>query len=133
MAISNTNKRKIPPTHPGEMLRDDFMPDFNLNATSMAAALGVSRQTINELLRERRSITPVMALRLSRLFENSPEFSIERKSGRSVLFVINRTQMTRILQIFTDFILFYLYLRRSVLICVIRVPLNPEPRTNHTR
>jgi hypothetical protein len=37
--------------------------------------------------------------------------------------------MTRILQIFTDFILFYLYLCRSVLICVIRVPLNLEPRT----
>ena len=56
------------------MLREDFMPDFDLNATSMATAMGVSRQTINELLRERRSITPVMALRLSRLFENSPEF-----------------------------------------------------------
>jgi hypothetical protein len=40
-----------------------------------------------------------------------------------------RTQMTPILQIFTDFILFYLYLCRSVLICVIRVPLNLEPRT----
>jgi addiction module HigA family antidote len=74
MAISNTTKREIPPTHPGEMLREDFMSDFNLNATSMAMALGVSRQTINELLRERRSITPLMALRLSRLFGNSPDF-----------------------------------------------------------
>jgi addiction module HigA family antidote len=74
MAISNTKKREIPPTHPGEMLREDFMSDFNLNATSMAVALGVSRQTINELLRERRSITPLMALRLSRLFGNSPDF-----------------------------------------------------------
>lgn len=74
MAISNTTKREIPPTHPGEMLREDFMSDFNLNATSMAKALGVSRQTINELLRERRAVTPVMALRLSRLFGNSPEF-----------------------------------------------------------
>jgi addiction module HigA family antidote len=50
------------------------MSDFNLNATSMATALGVSRQTINELLRERRAITPLMALRLSRLFGNSPDF-----------------------------------------------------------
>jgi addiction module HigA family antidote len=74
MATSKTTKREIPPTHPGEMLREDFMPDFNINATSMATALGVSRQTINELLRERRAITPVMALRLSRLFGNSPEF-----------------------------------------------------------
>lgn len=74
MTIPNTTKRELSPTHPGEMLREDFMPDFDLNATSMATALGVSRQTINELLRERRAITPVMALRLSRLFGNSPEF-----------------------------------------------------------
>jgi len=74
MGIPNTVKRQIPPTHPGEMLKEDFMSDFGLNATSMATALGVSRQTINELLRERRAITPSMALRLSRLFGNSPEF-----------------------------------------------------------
>ena len=74
MSIPNSAKRQIPPTHPGEMLREDFMPDFGLNATSMAKALGVSRQSINEILRERRAITPSMALRLSRLFGNSPEF-----------------------------------------------------------
>ena len=74
MTISNIAKREIPPTHPGEMLREDFMSDFNLNATSMATALGVSRQTINQLLREKRAITPLMALRLSRLFGNSPDF-----------------------------------------------------------
>ena len=84
MVISNTSKRKIPPTHPGEMLREDFMADFNLNATSMAAALSVSRQTINELLRARRSITPVMALRLSRLFGNSPEFWLNAQHARDL-------------------------------------------------
>jgi addiction module HigA family antidote len=84
MAIANTKKREIPPTHPGEMIREDFMPDFDLNATSMAAALGVSRQTINELLRERRTITPVMALRLSRLFGNSPEFWLNAQHARDL-------------------------------------------------
>ena len=74
MAISNIKKRELRPTHPGEMLKKDFMSDFDLNATTMAKALGVSRQTINEILRERRAITPSMALRLSRLFGNSPEF-----------------------------------------------------------
>jgi addiction module HigA family antidote len=67
-------KRRIKPTHPGEMLREDFLPEFNLTATQMAEALGVSHQTVNELLRERRALTPSMALRLSRLFGNSPEF-----------------------------------------------------------
>jgi len=84
MAIANTKKREIPPTHPGEMIREDFMPDFDLNATSMATALGVSRQTINELLRERRNITPVMALRLSRLFGNSPEFWLNAQHARDL-------------------------------------------------
>lgn len=41
---------------------------------TLAKALRVSRQTVNELLRERRSVSPEMALRLSRLFGNSPEF-----------------------------------------------------------
>jgi addiction module HigA family antidote len=69
-----TIQRQIPPTHPGEMLREDFLPDYDITATSLANALGVSRQTINEILRELRSISPVMALRLSKLFGNSPEF-----------------------------------------------------------
>jgi addiction module HigA family antidote len=62
------------PTHPGEILREDFMPDYGLTVTGLATALGVSRQTVNELLRERRAVSPEMALRLSRLFGNSAEF-----------------------------------------------------------
>jgi len=56
------------------MLREDFLPDYGLTVSSFAKALGVSRQTVNELLRERRAVSPDMALRLSRLFGNSPEF-----------------------------------------------------------
>jgi len=74
MSIPNTTKREVRPIHPGEMLREDFLPDYNMTVTALARALGVSRQTVNELLRERRSVSPEMALRLSRLFGNSPEF-----------------------------------------------------------
>lgn len=74
MNIPNSTERKIPPTHPGEMLREDFLPDYELTVTGLAEALGVSRQTVNELLRERRAVSPEMALRLSRLFGNSPDF-----------------------------------------------------------
>ncbi|MBW2545335.1 MAG: HigA family addiction module antidote protein [Deltaproteobacteria bacterium] len=84
MAIPNTVKRKIPPTHPGEMIREDFMPDYGLTTASLADALGVSRQTINELLRERRAITPIMALRLFRLFGNSPEFWLNTQHARDL-------------------------------------------------
>ena len=74
MAMNNTIKREIAPTHPGEMLREDYMPDYDLSATSLARALGVSRQTVNELLSEKRSVSPLMALKLARLFGNSSEF-----------------------------------------------------------
>ncbi len=74
MILENKERRDIPPTHPGEMLREDFMPDFGLTTATLAEALGVSRQTVNEILRERRAVTPAMALRLARLFGNTPEF-----------------------------------------------------------
>jgi len=74
MAIPNTREMQRKPTHPGAMLREDFMPDYELSVAGLAASLGVSRQSVNELLRERRAVSPGMALRLARLFGNSPEF-----------------------------------------------------------
>ena len=74
MSIPNTRARNVRPIHPGEMLREDFMPDFGLTVSRLAEALCVSRQTVNEIIRERRAVSPEMALRLSRLFGNSPEF-----------------------------------------------------------
>jgi addiction module HigA family antidote len=55
------------------MLREDFMPDCGLTTAKLAESLGVSRQTINEILRERRAMTSLMALRLARLFGHTPE------------------------------------------------------------
>lgn len=74
MSIPNTIKRQVRPTHPGEMLREDFLPDFKLTVSGLAMSLGVSRQTINELVHERRAVSPEMAIRLARLFGNTPEF-----------------------------------------------------------
>ena len=76
-----TIARTVRPIHPGEMLREDFLPDYAMTASSFAAALGVSRQTVNELLNERRAITPVMALSLSRLFGNTPRFWLNAQAA----------------------------------------------------
>jgi len=73
VSIPNTGMTRKP-THRGEMLREDFLADYSLSVTSLAEAIGVSRQSINELLRERRALSPEMAIRLSCLFGNSPEF-----------------------------------------------------------
>jgi antitoxin HigA-1 len=69
-----STKRTVKPTHPGEILREDFMPDYSLSVADLARSLGVSRQTVNELLRERRALSADLAVRLGRLFGNSPEF-----------------------------------------------------------
>lgn len=74
MSLPNSRPMKRRPTHPGEMLQEDFMPDHHLTVAGLAEALGVSRQSVNELLRTRRAVSPEMALRLSRLFGNSAEF-----------------------------------------------------------
>ena len=74
MTIKNIGEISRRPTHPGEMLREDFLPDYGLTVSGFAKALGVSRQTVNELIHERRAVSPKMALRLSRLFGNTPEF-----------------------------------------------------------
>ena len=72
MSIQNSGRRQVRPVHPREMLREDFLPDYELSVTSLARALRVSRQTVNELLRERRAVSPQMALRLARLFGTLP-------------------------------------------------------------
>lgn len=74
MRIPNTGRMQRRPTHPGEMLKKDFLPDYGLTASGLAKDIGVSRQSVNELLRGRRSVSPEMALRLGKLFGNSPEF-----------------------------------------------------------
>lgn len=62
------------PPHPGEFLREDYMPDCSLTVSGLAEKLGVSRQTVNELVRERRAVTPDMALRLGRLFGTTAQY-----------------------------------------------------------
>lgn len=62
------------PAHPGEVLREEFMPDYGLTVASLAKRLGVSRQSVNEVVRERRAVSTEMAMRLSRLFGTSAEY-----------------------------------------------------------
>lgn len=68
MALPNTRVLTRRPTHPGEMLREDFLPDYELTVAGLAEAAGVSRQSINELVCGRRAVSPEKALRLGRLF-----------------------------------------------------------------
>jgi antitoxin HigA-1 len=70
------NGRKRRPTHPGEALREDIMPAAGLNQGALAKALGVSRLTINEIVLEKRGVSPDLAIRLAKYFGTSPDLWI---------------------------------------------------------
>ena len=70
--IDILNGRKRRPTHPGELLREDVLPALKMTQGELAASLGVSRRTVNEILNERRPVTVDMALRLGKLLGNGP-------------------------------------------------------------
>ncbi len=62
-----------PPTHPGVILKEDFLSPLGITQTELAKALKTSFRTINEILNEKRSVSPDMALRLSRYFGTTPD------------------------------------------------------------
>src|SRR5450755_585273 len=66
-------KRGLPPMHPGELLREEILPALDRSKTEIAKLLGVSRQTLYDVLKERQPVTPVMALRLGKLCGNGPD------------------------------------------------------------
>ena len=61
------------PTHPGEILKEDFLEPLNITQSHLAKALGTSFRAINELVNEKRGITVEMALKLSKYFGTSPQ------------------------------------------------------------
>ncbi len=81
MSIPNNGRRLVRPPHPGEHLREEYMPDSGFTVATFAAALGVSRQSINELINERRGVSADMALRLGRLFSQSADFWLDLQRG----------------------------------------------------
>jgi addiction module HigA family antidote len=64
------------PMHPGEMLREDVLPSPGKSKTEIASLLGISRQTLFDILRERQPVTPAMALRFGKLLGNGPDLWI---------------------------------------------------------
>ena len=83
----------MPPVHPGEILREDFMKPLGLTINRLALDLHVPATRIGEIVHERRRITADTALRLARYFKTNPEFwlnlqnffdlEVESRSGTS--------------------------------------------------
>ena len=84
----------IPPVHPGEILREDFMKPMGLTINRLALDLHVPATRIGEIVHQRRRVTADTALRLARYFKANPQFwlnlqnffdlEVERRSGATV-------------------------------------------------
>ena len=71
--MTNKLMSGLPPTHPGELLREDILPALNKPKAEVARLLEVSRQTLYDILAEKQDVTPAMALRIGKLTVTSPE------------------------------------------------------------
>ncbi|MEW5422651.1 HigA family addiction module antitoxin [Amorphus sp. 3PC139-8] len=67
----------IPPMHPGELLREDVLPALDVSKAELARTLGISRQTLYDLINERQPVTAEMAVRLGKALGSSPRFWLD--------------------------------------------------------
>ena len=72
---------KLPPIHPGEILREDFMTPLGISMNRLSLDLHVPLTRIAEIVHERRGITPDTALRLGRYFDTSARFWLNAQSS----------------------------------------------------
>ncbi|WP_018876692.1 MULTISPECIES: HigA family addiction module antitoxin [unclassified Thioalkalivibrio] len=86
------------PTHPGEMLAKEFLEPMQISQRQLADALHVPYQRINELVNQKRGITPSTALRLARFFGMSPDFWLNLQV-RWDLFKAQQSEQTELEQI----------------------------------
>lgn len=66
-------KMKRQPTHPGKIIQEDYLKPLLITIKKIAELLGISRKTMSKIINGRGSITPDMALRLSRAFDTTPD------------------------------------------------------------
>lgn len=93
--------RATPPTHPGAILRDLYLPRVGVNLTQLAQRLGVSRRTISMIVNGSRPVTVDMAHRLSRALGTTPELWLRLQNARDSWEAahLNRAEYERIEQL----------------------------------
>jgi antitoxin HigA-1 len=89
--------RRLPPVHPGEILRNEFLTPMGISVYELANAIRVPRSRANDIVLGRRAITTDTAMRLGRYFGMSPEFWINLQA-RYDLDVADRTVRRKIEQ-----------------------------------
>ena len=86
----------IVPAHPGEILREDILPALAMSKTAVALALGISRQTLYDILNERQPVSAEMAVRFGKLFGNGGRFWIDLQRSHDLAVAERDVDVSRI-------------------------------------
>ncbi len=78
------------PTHPGEILKAEFLDEFGLTQVELAKALNTTFRTVNEIINAKRSVSPEMALKLSKYFGTSVELWLNLQNQYDIYKVMQR-------------------------------------------
>jgi len=95
-SIGRRLPRKRPPTHPGEMLFEEFVKPLGLTQTELARRLDVSYPRFNEIIKGRRSVTLNTALRLSRVLGMSADFWLGLQQDWHLWHAMNSSETKKI-------------------------------------
>jgi len=77
------------PSHPGEIIKKFILDEFKISQTMLSERLNVSRRTINQLVNKQRPLSTIMALRLSKLTNTSPEYWINFQTAYDLFLIQN--------------------------------------------
>lgn len=83
-------------THPGEVLREEFMVPLGLSANRLAAEIDVPANRLTEIIRERRSVTADTALRLSTRFGTTPQFWLNLQTAHDLSHAEAETDLSKV-------------------------------------
>ena len=84
------------PTHPGRILREYAVPALELSKTAIADHLGISRQTLYDLLAEKQPVTPQMAVRIGKLLGNGPALWLNMQTAYDLWHAKRETDVSSI-------------------------------------
>jgi len=80
------------PTHPGEILKEEFLAPLGLSQSQLAQELSTTFRTINEIVNEKRNVSPEMAIKLSRYFGTTPELWLNLQNQHDLYTARQRKQ-----------------------------------------
>lgn len=90
------------PTHPGELLREDVIPETGKSKAEIARMLGISRQHLHDVVADRKPVSPEVAVRLAKLFGNEPLFWIRMQGAYDAWHASRKVDVSGVLTLLAE-------------------------------